>query len=263
MADFARRVARKPGWWLKQIKRKLNGAPPAQESAPYQHPLIAEDGAFWCPVCKTGLKEFAEFKPSPMRPGRKAACPVCWSLERTRAIRIFLEQQQALLSGKMLHFAPEQGLEKWLRSIDGLTLITTDLMDPKVDIQADICDLPFEDNEFRIIYCSNVLEHIPDDAKAMSELMRVLQPGGLAIIQVPVKGQTTYEDPSITEPEDRDKHFGQPDHVRYYGEDISERLEATGFNVEPVWMPGHLAVSADEIKRCGADKEELIHLCRR
>ncbi len=162
----------------------------------------------------------------------------------------------------MLHVAPEPGLERIIRENKNIGYVTTDLqMKNGVDARANLTDLPLGSDAFDLIYCSNVLEHIKDDAAAMSELARVLRSGGLAIIQVPIKGDKTLEDPTITTPEDRDCFFGQHDHVRYYGRDIKDRLERAGFRVEECRMPHALGLSDDEIRRYGIAKEELIHLC--
>lgn len=227
--------------------------------------LLDPNGPYECPVCGARFSEFAPFKPSLSREARPAFCPACLALERTRMIALFFAGEAAsrLRGVKMLHFAPEKGLEKRLRKDWKVDLVTTDLMMSRVDVKADITNLPWEDGNFGVIYCSNVLEHIPDDEKAMKELHRVLAPGGLAVIQVPIKGEKTYEDPSITTPEDRDKHFGQHDHVRYYGTDIKERLTAVGFGVEEVYMPDRLNLSPEDLKKFGIEKRELIHLCKK
>jgi len=96
----------------------------------------------------------------------------------------------------------------------------------------DITNLELADNEFSLIWCCHVLEHIEDDKKAMSELFRVLHPDGVAVIMVPVYGESTYENPLIKTPEGRLLHFKQEDHVRLYGLDIRERLDAAGFKID-------------------------------
>ncbi len=121
--------------------------------------------------------------------------------------------------------------------------------------------MTFDDGSFDFIYCSNVLEHIEDDISAMSELFRILSPGGFAIIQVPIQGKETYEDIAITDPYERYKNFGQADHVRYYGEDIQNRLASVGFEVTPFYMLDVIELDAAEIKRMNLGKRELIHKC--
>ncbi|MBT8269766.1 MAG: methyltransferase domain-containing protein, partial [Bacteroidia bacterium] len=137
---------------------------------------------------------------------------------------------------------------------------TTDLNSPIADIKADICDLPFDDDSYDFIICNHVLEHIPDDRKAMSELLRILKPGGRAILQIPqdMEREETYEDPSITDPKEREKHFGQYDHVRVYGRDYFDRLRSVGFKVEEVDYTS--ALSDEEIDRYRLAKGEIIPL---
>ena len=98
-------------------------------------------------------------------------------------------------------------------------------------VKMDITDIQYPDESFDVIYCSHVLEHVVDDRKAMSEFRRVLKSDGWAILLVPITVETTYEDPSIVDPAERLKHFGQDDHVRRYGKDYVERLRAAGFKV--------------------------------
>lgn len=161
----------------------------------------------------------------------------------------------------MLHFAPEQSLEANLRPLLGNGYVTTDLNLKRVDRREDLTKLTFEDETFDLIYCSNVLEHIEDDAAAMKQIFRVLSPGGCAIIQVPIEGRETYEDASIVDPRERWKHFGQADHVRLYGEDIKDRLEEVGFQVAPFYMLDVLNLEPGDVERMNLGKRELIHQC--
>lgn len=189
-------------------------------------------------------------------------CPHCRTLERTRHFAIYMKQHGILEScPRVLHFAPESSLETLFRTKLGEKYVTTDLFMAGVDRKEDITKMTFDSDSFDFIYCSNVLEHIEDDHAAMSELFRVLAPGGWAIIQVPIKGATTYEDANITDSHERYLHFGQGDHVRYYGEDIKARLEKVGFMVEPFYMPDILGLSAKEIGRMNLGKRELIQKC--
>lgn len=144
-----------------------------------------------------------------------------------------------------------------------LDYTTTDLNSPIADVKADICNLPFKDNQFDFIICNHVLEHIPDDTKAMEEIYRVLAPGGTAVLQVPYKAdlQTTFEDDSITDPKERAKIFGQYDHVRVYGMDYFTKLESIGFNVEAVDYTNTL--TSAEVERYRLPKDELIPVCRK
>lgn len=144
-----------------------------------------------------------------------------------------------------------------------LDYTTTDLNSPIADVKADICDLPFKNNEFDFIICNHVLEHIPDDTKAMQELYRILKPGGIAILQVPYEAnrKNTFEDDSITDPKERARIFGQYDHVRVYGMDYFDKLKSVGFKVEAIDYTKKL--SEEEIRRYRLAEGELIPVCRK
>ncbi len=145
--------------------------------------------------------------------------------------------------------------------MENLDYITTDLNSPIADVQADICDLPFSNDEFDFIICNHVLEHIPDDKKAMQELYRILKTEGTAILQVPLKTdlKTTFEDDSITDPKERARIFGQYDHVRIYGMDYFTKLKTTGFKVEAVDYTK--TFTQEEIETFRLPKNELIPVC--
>lgn len=127
--------------------------------------------------------------------------------------------------------APEQAFLGRFQKLKHLDYTTADLESPLAEVKADICNLPFDNNTFDWVLCNHVLEHIEDDHKAMSELFRVLKPSGKAILQVPLDAQRlkTYEDFNIQDPQERARIFGQYDHVRIYGLDYLDRLQAVGF----------------------------------
>ena len=149
----------------------------------------------------------------------------------TKKIRLRDAEKNSVL--KVLHFAPEQAFYKLFRNQKNLDYTTTDLFSPLADVKADICNLPFNDNQYDVILCNHVLEHIADDTKAMQELYRVLKPGGMAILQIPqdLKRTTSFADDSITDQKERAKIFGQYDHVRIYGRDYFDKLRSIGFTV--------------------------------
>ena len=151
----------------------------------------------------------------------------------TNPKKIKLRDAETNSALKVLHFAPEQAFYKLFRNQKNLDYTTTDLFSPLADVKADICDLPFEDNQYDVILCNHVLEHIPDDTKAMQELYRVLKPGGMAILQIPqdLSRATTFADDTITDQKERAKIFGQYDHVRIYGRDYFDKLRSIGFKV--------------------------------
>lgn len=161
--------------------------------------------------------------------------PSTLSLERHRLLWLYLKNETNFFTApkKVLHFAPEQAFYKRFRNQKNLEYVTTDLNSPLADVKADICNLPFQDNEFDVILCNHVLEHIPDDTKAMQELFRILKPGGMGIFQIPqdLLREKTFEDNSITDRKQRAEIFGQYDHVRIYGRDYFDKLRSVSFEV--------------------------------
>jgi predicted SAM-dependent methyltransferase len=161
----------------------------------------------------------------------------------------------------VLHIAPEQCFLKLFRKQKNLDYTTADLYSPIADVKADICNLPFKNNMYDVIFCNHVLEHIENDKKAMSELYRVLKPGGMGIFQIPqeLDREKTYEDFSITSPEERTKHFGQYDHVRIYGKDYFNRLRKVGFKVNELDYSKKLSNAM--IKKYCLANGEILPVC--
>ena len=181
-----------------------------------------------CPCCGGS---FSEFVPDAGVPN--VVCLRCGSHSRHRALWLFLDAHPELLDGvrDVLHFAPEYAIGARLSRLPGY--VSADIADEDAMVRADITALPFADASFDAFLCSHVLEHVPDDAAAMRELVRVLRPGGFGIVMVPFEpGRSrTHEDPSLADPAAREREFGQHDHVRLYGEDLDDRLAAAGFAV--------------------------------
>ena len=209
-------------------------------------------------------KKFRKFLPygyGEQRPN--VLSPSTFSLERHRLIWLYLKNETDFFSApkKVLHIAPEQCFLKLFKKQKNLSYTSADLYSPIADVKADICDLPFNDNVFDVVFCNHVLEHIKDDTKAMSELYRVLKPGGLGIFQIPqdLSLAKTYEDFSITSSKDRKKHFGQYDHVRVYGKDYFDRLRAVGFKVHEIDYSKTL--SEDSIIKYCLVKGEILPVC--
>lgn len=186
--------------------------------------------------------------------------PSTLSLERHRLLWLYLKHDTNFFSEqlKVLHFAPEQCFLKRFRQLKNLDYRTTDLESPIADVKADICNLPFEDNSYDVILCNHVLEHIPNDTKAMQELYRVMKPGGYGVFQIPqdLNRAKTFEDNSITDKAERSKIFGQYDHVRIYGRDYFDKLRSIGFKVEEVNYTAQL--SEDTIDTYRLAKGEII-----
>jgi len=152
-------------------------------------------------------------------------------------------------------------LSALFRKIDGLDYLSADLSNPRAMVQMDITRIQYPDDFFHVVYCSHVLEHIPDDRKALSELYRVLSPGGWAVLQVPITVGKTYENPAITQPDERRRHFGQWDHVRRCGPDYAERMRLAGFSVQ-VLRSTDVVAEADCV-RMGFGPGRFIFFCRK
>ncbi len=209
-------------------------------------------------------KSFRTFLPYGYEyPRDNVLSPSTLSLERHRLLWLYLKNETNFFtaSKKVLHFAPEQAFYKRFRKQDNLEYTTTDLNSPLADIKADICKLPFKDNEFDVILCNHVLEHIPDDTKAMQELYRILKPGGMSILQIPqdLNREKTFEDNSITDPSERAKIFGQYDHVRVYGRDYFDKLRSIGFKVNEIEYSKSL--SEVQIDKYRLAKGEILPIC--
>jgi ubiquinone/menaquinone biosynthesis C-methylase UbiE len=178
---------------------------------------------------------------------------------------LYLQNETDFFTGKdkkkVLHFAPEQEFYKRFKKQSNIEYTTTDLLSPLADVKADICNLPFEDNHYDIIFCNHVLEHIPDDTKAMQELYRVLKPGGMGIFQIPqdLSRAVTFSDDSITDQKERAKIFGQYDHVRVYGRDYFDKLRSIGFTVIEEDYTNKIA--PELVKKYCLAKGEIIPVC--
>jgi SAM-dependent methyltransferase len=215
-----------------------------------------------CPICDHRARRFLPFGGGTIkRPN--AQCSKCGALERHRTVWLYMVNETDLFSAtrrrRMLHVAPEPVLERRLRSAPLIDYVSADLEPGAADEVMDITDIQHPDDTFDVIYCSHVLEHIPDDARAMRELRRILRPGGWAILQVPILLERTDEDPSITDPEERLRRFAQRDHVRAYGPDYADRLRAAGFEVRQDRYAER--VGPELSHRYGLQAGEVVHFC--
>lgn len=221
--------------------------------------------ARYCPVCSSWVRKFDQYG---LRPRPDAQCPVCKTLERHRFLWQFLKVHTTLLDDlpkSLLHFAPEPALGSKFQKIRGLEYVTADLFDPAAMQKMDITKIEYPDESFDWFYCSHVLEHIEDDAKALREIYRILKKKGRAIILVPIMVEKTFEDPSVTDPAERERLFGQHDHVRLYGPDFEDRLAAAGFKVNVYYIENVL--SERQIERLGLkfipSTKMPIYLCEK
>lgn len=188
----------------------------------------------YCPVCEKSSRKFLQFG---VVPRDDAQCPFCGSLERHRLVWLYFNRKTDLFDGQpkqVLHVAPEPIFEQKLKKRLGKTYLTADLFNPAAMVKMDITDIHYPNDTFDVIYCSHVLEHVVDDARAMREFYRVLRGGGWAILLVPITADKTFDAASVTEPIERLRLFGQEDHVRRYGIDYVERLKNAGFTVKVV-----------------------------
>lgn len=152
---------------------------------------------------------------------------------------------------------------RYLQKTKNLKYTTGDLESPIADIHFDLHNIPLEDNQYDVIFCNHVLEHVTDDHQCMTELFRIMKPGGWGIFQVPIdKTRTeTYEDASITTPEEREKHFWQYDHVRLFGLDYPKKLNAAGFEVDIFNYKEHL--KPEVYQRYRFHEDELIYVVKK
>ncbi|MEM9186436.1 MAG: methyltransferase domain-containing protein [Planctomycetota bacterium] len=211
--------------------------------------VLYTGGARWCSVCDRSARKFMSFG---LVPRPDARCPWCNALERHRLTVTFLRERTNLFDGapkRVLHIAPEMQIERILREAVGDGYLSGDLNEELAMEKMDITDIQHADNSFDVVYCSHVLEHVPDDRKAMREFSRVLRPDGWAVLNVPITADKTFEDPTIEDPKERERLFGQHDHVRRYGPDYVDRLTEAGFDVEVI-RPSEVA-PAEQLARFG------------
>ncbi len=213
-----------------------------------------------CPVCE---HKFRKFLPYGNKGEDNRLCPYCLTLERHRLLWLYLKEKTNFFTDKlkMLHIAPEQPFLKRFRNLPNIDYTTADLLSPIADIKMDIQQMPIKDETYDVVMCNHVLEHVENDIKAMKEIYRVLKKGGWAILQVPINydREKTYEDFSITDPKERERIFGQYDHMREYGRDYPERLRSVGFKViEDDFIK---TLPPQKIEYYKLDPQEIIYYC--
>ena len=217
-----------------------------------------------CPVCSKSFKKFLPYGRINAR--ENALCPNCMSLERHRLMWLYLREKTPFFGTRLqvLHIAPEACFIKRFERIHGDGYITADIESPLAKIKMDIHSIPFEDNTFDAVLCNHVLEHVADDIKAMREIHRVLKPGGFSVLQVPFFNPVpaiTFEDNTITDKREREKIFGQDDHVRKYGTDYPQRIAQSGLVPQEETFVNDIEESVR--KRYGLVKGEIIYIGRK
>jgi SAM-dependent methyltransferase len=216
--DETKRVA------LERLPRVAGVARAAQRRVAFR------GGTYECPVCE---HTFGRWKVPEGKSWQKI-CPWCDAHPRHRLIWLWLVSETDLFATRksVLHVAPEKLMGMRLRSMENLDYVSADIASPLADVWMDLTRAPWPDASFDVIFCNHVLEHIPDDRAAMAELVRLLRPGGWAVLLAPFwPERETIEDPSAS-PEERLRRFMQEDHVRLYGSDYPVRLKEAGFEVE-------------------------------
>lgn len=217
-----------------------------------------------CPISGKSYRKFLPYGRRNPRPN--ALCPDSLSLERHRLLWLYLMDETDFFekTHKFLHIAPELCFISKFKKMANIEYVTADLNSPLADVKLDVQKMPFDDNSFDVIMCNHVLEHVDDDQQAMKEIYRVMSHGGWGIFQVPFYPpvpETTVEDPLVTDPKEREKLFGQDDHVRKYGLDYPERLRKAGFIVKEDDYAGKL--DPKTIKKYALPENEIIYFCRK
>jgi len=198
----------------------------------------------YCPVCGTSQWSFipcgrnvsSPYQQYTVSSGYRSGCKcaICGARERHRLLWLYLQRNDILdvSTARILHFSPTNSLRDRLGDDSRIDWVSIDLKSENSHVNADIQDLPFSNDSFDIIICSHILEHVPNDIKALREIRRVLSESGIALFLVPLNWNiSTKEDPSINDPEIRRRKFCQENHVRLYGPDIIDRFQSAGLNL--------------------------------
>ncbi len=231
---------------------------------------------FTCPLCGYKCKDFAPFglefpvieERQIVGAGlRDALCYSCGSTDRERLVFLYLKNKTNLFEEpekkRILHMAPEKNLTSIMLKSGFERYVCGDLFMegysyPDHVQNMNVLNIPYEDDFFDLVICNHLLEHVPDDRAAMKELHRVLKSNGMGILQVPISlnSPQTFEDFSVTDPQQREIVFGQFDHLRIYGQDYPDRLSEAGFVVER-------SNYASEYSRYGVNDDEDIFVVRK
>lgn len=246
-------------------------------SQPYLNLLKHFGFKYKCPFCgfhskellPVGIDNEANHKYQIIGAGkRNAGCPKCGSIDRFRLVYSYLKYEAKIFNTpqkSILHFAPELLLAEKMQHVHFKEYVQADFFaegqhcNYSNEVQCiDVQDIPYKSEYFDLILCNHVLEHVPDDKKAMCELYRILKKDGSAILQVPISPilNKTIEDPSIIDEEQRIKLFGQKDHIRLYGTDYTSRLNSCGFIVQQLKL-------AQKYPKFGLNPKKILFICKK
>jgi SAM-dependent methyltransferase len=213
-----------------------------------------------CSICDSFFGSRGDLK---KKPKVRMNCPHCGAYPRHRFLWLYLNEHTDLIreNYRVLHTSPFRALKEKFKSQTNLDYLTSAMDHKGEDLNIDLTQIDQADHSFDVVICSHVLEHIQDDRKAMSEIYRILKPGGFAIFMFPIKGELTHEDASIVSSDDRKKYFSQEDHVRVYGTDVYLRLENVGFDV--VCAQPQSCFSAAQIRKHNLFKTQRLYHCKK
>ena len=225
-------------------------------------PLLYKGNKVECPVCERSFSKFLSYG-SDTAHRENVLCPYDLTLERHRLMWLYLKDRSNFFTAdklEVLHIAPEQCFHSRFKAQKNLQYLTGDLVSPIADIHFDLHHIPLEDNRFDVVFCNHVLEHVDDVNQCISELYRVMKPGGWGIMQVPqdFDREVTYEDSTITSPKDREIHFWQKDHVRLFGLDYPQWLERAGFTVSE--FDPRKEYGAEKVTRYRLHEKEILYI---
>lgn len=228
-------------------------------------PFLYKGNQVECPVCERQFSKFLSYG-SDIAHRENVLCPYDLTLERHRLMWLYLKKESNFFSNQqleVLHIAPEQCFYDKFKKQANLNYLTGDLVSPLADLHFDLHHIPLEDNKFDVVFCNHVLEHVDDAMQCMKELNRVLKVGGWGIMQVPqdFSREETYEDKSITSPEDREKHYWQKDHVRLFGKDYPNWLRKAGFDVQEYKPSEHFDVTF--IAKNRLMEKEILYIAKK
>ena len=206
----------------------------------YPKNFLTSGKRYFCPCCGAKFGRFLDFdfrntKYNPLIYKKfyaKTICPECNSLPRHRILAYFIENHTEMFQNKKVLVTGMSPQEYILFKRLNIKVENSDIYDG-ANFKWDIQNIPCADDQYDVIICNHVLEHVKDYKKALKELHRILKPAGTLLISVPTlyKYDDTFEDFNADNPTKRKIYYGQDDHLRIFGKNFAEYLSAAGFTV--------------------------------